>query len=109
MARIAAVQGEFPRALEYMQHAFASLENHDLPSVAWRLHATAAQLQIQLQDFEASERHCLESASSLNRAAASFGGNDPLRRSLMSAAESLKTSLQNELEVARASGARKPR
>jgi tetratricopeptide (TPR) repeat protein len=109
MARIAAVKGEFPRALEYMQHAFASLENHDLPSVAWRLHATAAQLQIQLQDFEASERHCLESASSLNRAAASFGGNDPLRRSLMSAAESLKTSLQNELEVARASGARKSR
>ncbi len=107
MARVAAQKGDFTRALEFMEQAFASIENHDLPSVAWRLHATAAKLHIQIRDFDASERHCLEAASSLNRAAASFGGNDSLRRSLMDAAETLKASFQSELNAARAAVAGK--
>jgi tetratricopeptide (TPR) repeat protein len=102
MARVVARKGDFTGALTFMEQAFASIENHDLPSVAWRLHATAAQLHIQIRDFDASERHCLQAESSLHRAAASFGENDSLRRSLMSAAETLKATLQHELEVARA-------
>jgi len=102
MARVAAEKGEVARALECMEQAFASLERHDLPSVAWRLHATAAHLHMQMRDFDVSEHHCLEAASSLKRAAASFGESDPLRRSLMDAAETLKASFQGELEVARA-------
>jgi hypothetical protein len=90
-----------------MARAFTSIENHDLPSVAWRLHATAAKLDIQIREFDAGERHCVEAASSLNRAAASFGGNDPLRRSLMDAAENLKVSFQSELDAARAAVAGK--
>ncbi len=83
MARVAAQKSDFKQALEFMERAFASIENHDLPSVAWRLHATAAQLHLQIQDFDASERDCLQAASSLQRAAASFGGSDSLRQSLM--------------------------
>ena len=101
MARVAARKGDVTRALEFMEQAFASIENHDLPSVAWRLHATAAQLHIQIEDFDTSERHCLQAASSLHRAAASFGGNDSLRRSLLSAADTLKAKFRRELEVAR--------
>ncbi len=82
MARVAAKKVEVSRALEFMKQAFASLEHHDLPSVAWRLHDTAARLHMQIRDFDASERHCLEAASSLHRAAASFGGNDSLRQIL---------------------------
>ena len=89
------------RALEFMQQAFASIENHDLPSVAWRLHATAAQLRIQIRDFDEGESHCVQAASSLQRAAASFGESDPLRRSLMGAAETLKATFYRELNAAR--------
>ncbi len=101
MARVAARKGDFKRALEFMEQAFASIENHDLPSVAWRLHATAAQLHLQIRDFDAGERDCLQAASSLQRAAASFGGSDPLRRSLTDAAENLRVNFWRELEVAR--------
>ncbi len=102
MARVAARKGDFARALQFTQEAFASIENHDLPSVAWRLHATAAQLHIQMRDFDVSEQHCLEAASSLHRAAASFGEKDALRRSLMGAAETLKANFYRELDAARA-------
>ncbi|HTM12976.1 MAG TPA: AAA family ATPase [Bryobacteraceae bacterium] len=104
MARVAAKKGEVTRALECMEQAFASLEDHDLPSVAWRLHATAAHLHIQTRDFDASERHCLQAASSLHRAAASFGENDPLRQSLLTAAETLKADFRREMDVARPAG-----
>ncbi len=90
MARVALRRGDLPRALECIEQAFASIQNHDLPSVSWRLHASAARLQTELGDFAKAERHTVEAASSLSRAAASFGGNDPLRRSLLKAAETLK-------------------
>jgi DNA-binding winged helix-turn-helix (wHTH) protein/tetratricopeptide (TPR) repeat protein len=101
MARVAARKGDFTRAVEFMEQAFVSLENHDLPSVAWRLHATAARLRMQMRDLDGSEHHCLEAASSLKRAAASFGGSDPLRRSLTGAAETLKANFSRELDAAR--------
>jgi hypothetical protein len=90
-----------------MEQAFASIENHDLPSVVWRLYATAAQLHLQIQDFDTSDRHCLQAASSLNRAAASFGENDPLRRSLLGAAETLRANFRRELDSARSAVAGK--
>ena len=101
MARVAAQKGDVTRALECMEQAFASIENHDLPSVAWRLHATAARLHMQIRDFEASERHCVQAASSLNRAAASFGENDPLRRSFDGCSGNLKANFTRELDAAR--------
>ena len=90
MARIAILKGDLPRAHECMEQAFASIQNHDLPSVAWRLHASAARLHTALRDVAKAERHSAEAASCLSRAAASFGGNDPLRRSLLQAAETVK-------------------
>ena len=89
-ARVAMRQGDLPLARECIEQAFASIQNHDLPSVAWRLHASAARLQTTMRDFAKAERHSVEAASSLNRAAASFSGNDPLRRSLTKAAETLQ-------------------
>jgi len=105
MARVAARKGEVKRTFECMEQAFASLEHHDLPSVAWRLHATAAKLHIQIRDFEVSERHCQEATSSLKRAAASFGARDPLRQSLLGAAETLKANFHRELDAARVTSA----
>jgi len=105
MARVAAQKGEVTRALEFMQQAFASIEEHDLPSVAWRLHATAAQINIQIRDFDASERHCLQATSSLHRAAASFGESDSLRHSLIGAAKTLKANFYRQLDAARVASA----
>jgi DNA-binding winged helix-turn-helix (wHTH) protein/tetratricopeptide (TPR) repeat protein len=101
MARVLTQKGDFTGALTFMEQAFGSIENYDLPSVAWRLHATAAQLHLQIRDLDTSERHSLQAVSSLHRAAASFGENDSLRRSLMGAAETLKAKFQRELDAAR--------
>jgi tetratricopeptide (TPR) repeat protein len=107
MARVAAGKGDLTRALEFMEQAFASIESHDLPSVAWRLHATEAQLHLQMRDFDAGERHCLRAVSSLQRAAASFGESDPLRRSLLDAAATLRANFHRELDAARVASAGK--
>jgi len=104
MARVAVRKGDFSRAIECQEQAFASIQNHDLPSVAWRLHASAARLHMHLRDFQITERHCAQASSSLSRAAASFGERDPLRRSLLNAAETLKTDFHRDLERARAAG-----
>ncbi len=100
VARVAARKGDVAEALECMQQAFASIQNHDLPSVAWRLHATSARLHAQARDFAMSEHHGAQAVSSLHRAAASFGENDPLRRSLLGAAEGLKSQFRRELDQA---------
>ena len=105
MACVAARRGDVTRARECVEQAFASIQNHDLPSVAWRLHATAARLDMQMRDFAGSERHCVLAAHSLHRAAASFGENDPLRRLLLGAADTLKMSFHRELEHARVTSA----
>ena len=79
---------------------FASIRDHDLPSVAWRLHATAAQLHRQMRDFEGSERHSLVASSS--RAGPLLRlVNDLLRRYLMGAAENTQGCFQRELEQAK--------
>jgi tetratricopeptide (TPR) repeat protein len=104
-ACVAARRGDVTRALECVGQALASIQDRDLPSVAWRLHATAARLDIQTRDFEGCERHCLLAAFSLHRAAASFGENDPLRRLLLGAADTLKMSFHRELEQARVTSA----
>ena len=105
VACVAAGRGDVSKALESVAQAFASIQNHDLPSVAWRLHATAARLHLQRRDFAATERHSALAASSLRRAAASFGDNDPLRRLLLGAADTLKISFNRELEQARVASA----
>ena len=51
MARVAMRKRDLPRALECMQQAFASIQNHDLPSVSWRLHASAARLHTEMREF----------------------------------------------------------
>ena len=105
VARVASRKGDISRALECLDEGFASIRHYDLPSVSWRLHATAARLHMERGVFESSGRHCLEATASLERAAASFGERDPLRESLLGAAEKLEMDFQRELENARVSRA----
>lgn len=105
VARVAARKGDTRRALECVEEALAAVQDHDLPSVSWRLHATAARISLQKRDFENTEQHCLRASSSLRRAAASFGQDDPLRRSLLSAVEKLEVNFHRELDNARIAGA----
>ncbi len=105
MARVAARKSDHQRALECMEQALAAVQDHDLPSVSWRLHATAARVYLQLRDFEKCEQHCLRASAGLHRTAASFGQNDPLRGTLLSAAKNLEMNFHRELEDARVAGA----
>jgi tetratricopeptide (TPR) repeat protein len=101
VARVAARKGDHQRALECVTQALASIENLDLPSVAWRVHATAVSVNLQQGIYKAAERHRDLAVAILRNAAASFRDDDRLRQSLMAAADSLQMSLQRELKKTR--------
>ena len=105
MARVAAGQGDGAQALEYMEQAFSAVRDHDLPSIRWRLHATAARLHLQLGDLASSERHCQQAAAGLRHTAASFGQNDPLRHTLLGAVDKLEADFHREIKNARLASA----
>jgi DNA-binding winged helix-turn-helix (wHTH) protein/tetratricopeptide (TPR) repeat protein len=100
VARVAALQGDLNRAVECVEQALASIEHLDLPSVAWRVHATAARVQLQRGNREAALRHSDLATSHLRQAAASFSPGDRLHQSLMAGADHLKSSFQREWEKA---------
>ncbi len=106
VARVAALRGDGKRAQECIDEAFACIGNRDLPSVSWRVHATAAGLRLRQGDREAAARHGSLAGGSLRKAARSFPEDDPLYRSLTRAAEDLEVNFQRELEDSRVPRAR---
>ncbi len=90
VARVAALEGDRARASEALEKALACIENLDLPSVTWRVHATAAILD---QDNPAAAAcHRDLAAASLRLAAASFPEGDRLHQTLMAAADRQQVS-----------------
>jgi tetratricopeptide (TPR) repeat protein len=89
VARIATLMGDTKRAFECIGQALECIKHLDLPSVAWRVHATAANLYSQSGNQEAAARHRDFAAASLRLAASSFGRGDPLHQSLMAASDSV--------------------
>ena len=89
VARVAALQGDHARARQAIAKALSCIENLDLPSVAWRVHATAATLE---QNPDAATCHRDVAAASLRAAAASFPAGDRLHQTLMAAADRQQVS-----------------
>ena len=69
------------------------IAGHELPSVTWRVHATAARIQALAGNAKQSAEHCDQAAAALRFAGNSFGEGDPLRKSLTTAAQQLRDGL----------------
>jgi len=102
LARVAAANGDLPRALECTDRAIAEMKGFELPSVAWRVHGTASWLRARAGEPDLAREHEKRAEAALLMVANSFEENDPLSESLRAAARTLSAKLERELEDARA-------
>lgn len=84
-ARISAQQGDMEAALGSISRALALLETVHIPTVAWRVHASAAALHRQRGDARNAEHHRSRAASILQSLADSMEAADPLLAILVAA------------------------
>jgi hypothetical protein len=87
-ARVAMAEEDGKSAEDDLRNALDVLARFDIPTVAWRVHATCADLYRRAQDGEAAETHRAQGEAVLSRLADSFAADEPLRRSLRAAAAS---------------------
>ena len=85
-ARVAAARDEWDEAAAFISSGLALLENVDAPLAAWRLHATAASLDLRKGNTEAATGHRERSREIVRRLAGSLAGDHPLRESLLAGA-----------------------
>jgi len=105
LARVAAAKGDLKRALDCSAKAIDEMRGFDLPSVAWRVHSTASWLHARVGAVDAAASYSQRATAALLLVANSFQKGDPLRQTLLVAADSLKAKLQDELEHSGVAGA----
>jgi hypothetical protein len=84
-ARVARAEKRLDLARECIDKAFAILEGFDLPLVAWQVHRTAWDLDVDLGNSEEAERHRAQAKEFVMRIADSFDRDEPLRECLLMA------------------------
>jgi hypothetical protein len=82
-ARVAIEEGDLNRAESEIRAALELVREHDVPLVAWRVHAAASALYKQTGDLEFAQEHLGSSKSILSRFAETFDADEPLRHSIM--------------------------
>jgi DNA-binding winged helix-turn-helix (wHTH) protein len=84
-ARVAMAEEDGKGAEESVQKALDVLARFEIPTVAWRVHATCWDLYQRAQDGEAARAHRAQAEALLRRLADSFAADQPLRGSLLAA------------------------
>jgi DNA-binding winged helix-turn-helix (wHTH) protein/tetratricopeptide (TPR) repeat protein len=87
-ARVAAAEEDWKTAHEDIQRALAVLERFEIPTVAWRIHATGSELYRRAKDGEAAEVQRAQAEALVRGLATSFGPDESLGDSLLAAARS---------------------
>jgi DNA-binding winged helix-turn-helix (wHTH) protein/tetratricopeptide (TPR) repeat protein len=85
-ARVSMAEKDWKAAEAYIEHGLVVLERFDVPTVAWRLHATRSELYRRLKNDEAAEAHRARAESVILTLANSFDGDEPLRHTFLAAA-----------------------
>jgi tetratricopeptide (TPR) repeat protein len=86
-ARVAMAARDLTGAADHIQRAVAIVESFDIPTYAWRVHATCAELYRRLKDEKSADRHRKRAEAVIGSLAGSFALNEPLRRSFLAAPE----------------------
>ena len=84
-ARIALVNRDYGRARECTGKAVATVQGFEVPLAAWRVHATAAQIEEESGNHESARFHRDLSRATILRLANSLSGQEPLRETFLSA------------------------
>jgi hypothetical protein len=82
-SRCAMAGGRLDDAEEYVRSGLAALQTVEVPLAAWRVQATAWQVQSRLNKMVAAEGHRRSAEAVLRRLADSLEGCDALQRSLL--------------------------
>jgi len=85
-ARVSIAEKDWKGAEANIGRGLAVLERFDIPTVAWRLHATCSELYRQLGNDAAAEAQRARAASLILTLASSFDPDEPLRHSFLAAA-----------------------
>src|SRR5262245_9521521 len=83
-ARIAMAAKDWTRAERHIESALAILAQFDIPTTAWRVHATRANLARSVKDEAAAEPHRARGEAVVLALADSFEEDEPLRHAFLS-------------------------
>jgi DNA-binding winged helix-turn-helix (wHTH) protein/tetratricopeptide (TPR) repeat protein len=84
-ARVALAEDDTPAAEEHARSALAIVDERAVPTVAWRVHATAYDVYRRKEERARAEAHRAQAEGHILALAGSFGPDEPLRRSFMDA------------------------
>jgi len=84
-ARVSIAEKDWNGAEANIEKGLALLERFDIPTVAWRLHATRSELYRRLKNDDAAEAHRTRAESVILTLANSFEPDEPLRHSFLAA------------------------
>jgi len=84
-ARVSMAEKDWKGAEEDIEHGLAVLDRFDIPTVAWRLHATRSELYRHSRNDHAAEASRVRAESVILTLANSFDAGEPLRRSFLAA------------------------
>jgi tetratricopeptide (TPR) repeat protein len=84
-ARLAMAEFDVPRAQECIAKALSAMEGFEVPLAAWRVHATACELDRHSGNRDSAERHLTLSRETIMKLANSLPAEEPLRHVFLSA------------------------
>jgi ATP/maltotriose-dependent transcriptional regulator MalT len=85
-ARVAMVEKDWRGAEEKIEKGLAVLQNYEIPTTAWRVHATRSDLYRQARNETAAEAHRARAEAIILALADSFAPHDSLRHAFLAAA-----------------------
>jgi hypothetical protein len=85
-ARVAMAEKDWKGAEEKIEKGLAVLQRFEVPTSAWRVHATRSDLYRQAKDETAAEAHRARAEAIIHALANSFTPEDPLRHAFLAAA-----------------------
>jgi DNA-binding winged helix-turn-helix (wHTH) protein/tetratricopeptide (TPR) repeat protein len=85
-ARVAMAEKDWKGAEEKIEKGLAVLQRFEIPTTAWRVHATRSDLYRQANDETAAEAHRARAEAIILALANSFTPEDPLRHAFLAAA-----------------------
>ncbi|MGH3055346.1 MAG: hypothetical protein ACRDL7_10260, partial [Gaiellaceae bacterium] len=85
-ARVAMAEKDWKGAEERIEKGLAVVQRFEIPTTAWRLHATRSDLFRHLKDEAAAETHRARAEAIVLALANSFAPDDPLRHAFLGAA-----------------------
>jgi len=84
-ARVAMAENDWPMGVGNIEKALAILDKFQIPTVAWRIHATAGEMYRHVKKNKEADKHRKQAVGCILALANSFAPDEPLRESFLAA------------------------